>query len=288
MIGITDLKRIYTAQEALPLQLGQIVGPPEGLPGWFKFIKYSHGTTATAVRGIRGMNVEYARPATSTNDIDTAGEPGKNVVTADTSAASNLTGGVLVGDSPPGLVGGGGVYQDGQFGFAQLAGPSMVDIWMPAMASPAIQIALDELIYPHGTNDGISDGVAFGSASAPQVHQAFGFALADGELIANDQCLVTAAAAGWTGANRFRVGETVTATGTGASGTAVVNEIFSSSSGGVETQWGMRITGTSFIIATSGNTTLTGGTSAAVQALALLRFSGRIKGKNVMLTLPLI
>jgi len=281
MIGITQLRRIWTATEVRPYQLGQIVDKAEGVNGIFKYVRYRAG--AGAVRGIQGMNVEYAKPATSTNDTDTSGEPGKTTVTADTSVATNLTAGVLLGDSPLGFFGG-GVFADDTYGFIQLAGEAIVDIWMAEAATPAIAIAQDELIIPHSTNDGISDGVGLGSASATNLHQAFGYALADGELIVNDQVLVTFASA-LTGTSRYVVGDVVTATGTGASGTGKVLQIFSSWANGAESQWGMILKGTSLIIATSGNTTLTGVIQGAT-AFALARFSGRIKGKNVKLTLP--
>jgi len=282
-IGIAELTKIHTDLAYANTKVGQLVGPPEGLLGWFKFVKYNDG--AANVRGIRGMLAEYAKPATSTNDVNSAAEPGFDTVTIDTSGASNLSAGILIGDSPQGLSGGGGVYANDQYGFIQLTGRPVVDLWMAAAAAPAIAIAQDELIIPHSTNDGIMNGVTI-ATSVTNLHQSIGYALADGELLLNDQSLVLFPS-GLTGTARYSIDETVTLTGTGASGTAVVSEIFSSYSGATETQWGIRLTGTSMIIATSGNTTYTGGTSSGAEAVALAEIAERIKAVNVRLTLPL-
>jgi len=273
-IGIAQLKRIYT--DLSGFRLGQIVGPPEGLLGWFKFVRYNDGD---GIRGIRGMLAEYAKPAAPANDVNSAGEPGFDTVTVNTAGASNLSAGILVGDSPLGFSNG-GVYQNGQYGFIQLCGRPIVDLWMAAAATPAIAIAQDELIVPHGTNDGIMNGRPIAIATVTNLHQSVGYALANGEPLINDQSLVTFPA-GLTGTDRYSVGGTVIVSG----GTAVINEIFSSYSGATETQWGMRITGTSMVIATSDNTTFTG--SGGVQAVSLLNIAERIKAVNVRLTLPL-
>jgi len=280
-VGINQLKRIYTNQN--DFRLGQIIGRAEGLQGEFKFVRYNDGADDPGVVGIRGMVAEYAKAA-PTNDLNASGEPGTHTVTVDTSGAADRSAGILVGDSPLGFSGG-GVYQDTEFGFIQLSGIPIVDIWMLAAASPAIAIARDEIIIPQSTSDGFADGVALGSMSQTQQYQALGYALADGELVVNDQALVLFPS-GITTTARYQLDETVTLTGTGASGTGVVNEIFSSYSGAAETQWGMRVTGTSMIFATSGNTTFTGGTSSGAEAVAIAQLAGRIKAVNALLTLP--
>jgi len=281
-IGIAQLKRIYT--DLSGFRLGQIVGPPEGLLGWFKFVRYNDGD---GIRGIRGMLAEYAKSNPDTdppgaNDVNGAGEPGFDTVTVDTSGASNLSAGILVGDSPLGFSNG-GVYQNDQYGFIQLCGRPIVDLWMSPVVHPGGAVVQDEILVPNGSSDGLMNGMAITSATHHH-HQSVGYALANGELLINDQSLVTFPA-GLTGTDRYSVGGTVIVSGTEASGTAVINEIFSSYSGATETQWGMRITGTNMVIATSDNTTFTG--SGGAQAVSLLNIAERIKAVNVRLTLPL-
>ena len=117
-IGITQLTEIYANQNEF--RLGQIVGPPEGLQGTFKFIQYIDGVNN--IRGIQGL------PTYKVFNTTAASDASRHQVTGDVNNSgtaspvnSPVPGGVLVGNSPLGFTGG-GVYQDEQFGFVQLTG----------------------------------------------------------------------------------------------------------------------------------------------------------------------
>lgn len=129
MIGISQLTRIWTAQEPRPYKLGQIVDKVEGVDGVFEFIKYHHGQNS--IRGIAGLPVFARQDATSTDDIDTDADTTLYDVSADFNGntTSRRPRGILVGKRPLGFPGGGGVYQNLQFGFIQRSGKPIVDLW---------------------------------------------------------------------------------------------------------------------------------------------------------------
>lgn len=129
MIGISQLTRIWTAQEPRPYKLGQIVDKAEGVDGVFEFIKYHHGQNS--IRGIAGLPVFARQDATSTDDVDTDADTTMYDVSANFNGntTSRRPRGILVGKRPPGFPSGGGVYQNLQFGWIQRSGKPIVDLW---------------------------------------------------------------------------------------------------------------------------------------------------------------